>query len=101
MAENLLSTGEAAQRLGVSRQSLYEWLARSDAGELMIQGQPVTINYLQGGPKGQGRIMIEADEVERLTDFMRVRPIAAHTHRSRDPRRVYPGIVVKLGRPDS
>ncbi|NJS14424.1 MAG: hypothetical protein HC788_07160 [Sphingopyxis sp.] len=38
---------------------------------LVIRGQPVTVNYLQGGPKGQGRIRIEAEEVERLKAAIR------------------------------
>ena len=53
---------------------MYQWLADSDTGTLVIRGQPVTIDYLQGGPKGQGRIKIEAREVERLKELMRVRP---------------------------
>jgi hypothetical protein len=100
MADNLLSTSEAAYRLGISRTSLYEWLAQSDAGTLIIRGQPVTVDYLQGGPNGQGRIKIEAKEVERLKDLMRIRPQAIQSpQRPRQPA-IYPGITVKLGRPD-
>ena len=79
---------------------MYQWLADSDAGTLVIRGQAVTIEYLQGGARGQGRIRIEADEVERLKDLIRVRPRVLRERRSPAPRRSYPGITVKLGRPD-
>ena len=51
MSNLLLSTNEAARQLGISRATMYQWLADSDAGALVIRGQPVTINYLQGGGK--------------------------------------------------
>jgi hypothetical protein len=100
MSEELLSPGEAARRLGITVTTLYDWLGQSDRGLLVIRGQPVTISYFQGGPKGQGRIRIEAEEVERLKSLMRVRPqrlIARHP-----PVRLasFPGITVPLGRPD-
>ena len=80
--------------------SLYDWLGRSDRGLLVLRGRPVTIAYLQGGPQGQGRIHIEASEVERLKDLLRVRP-QTHTPRRRPVRRDrFPGITVPLGRPD-
>ena len=66
----------------------------------MIRGQPVTIEYFQGGPRGQGRIKIEAGEIERLKDLMRVRPNSAPQRPSPVQRAVYPGITVKLGRPN-
>ena len=100
MENDLLSTNDAAQRLGVSRASLYEWLSQSDSGELVIRGQPVTIEYLQGGPKGQGRIRIEATEIERLKDLQRVRPNPVRKRRSPRRRERYPGIYVELGDPD-
>jgi hypothetical protein len=59
----------------------------------------VTINYLQGGPQGQGRIKIEAGEVERLKELMRVRPQAPPPRRLPVRRDAYPGITVPLGRP--
>jgi hypothetical protein len=31
-----------------------------------IRGQPVIDQYLQGGPRGQGQILLEAAEVERI-----------------------------------
>ena len=73
MASELLSTSDAAQRLGISTATTYQWLADSDAGTLVILGQPVPVDYFQGGPRGQGRIKIEAHEVERLKQLMRVR----------------------------
>lgn len=96
----LLSTRDAAQRLGISRASLYDWLAQSDAGTFVLRGRPVTIDYLQGGARGQGRIRIEAGEVERLKELMRVRPQPARRRRSPKPQQHFPGITVELGRPD-
>ena len=79
---------------------MYQWLANSDAGTLVIRGQPVTIDYLQGGAGGQGRIKIEAQEVERLKELMRVRPHKRQRQRPPGARPgAYPGINVKLGRP--
>ena len=100
MSDGLLSTNEAAQRLGVSRATMYQWLADSDAGALVIRGYPVTVDYYQGGRKGQGRIKIEAREVERLKEAMRVRPRPARQRRPPRIRRHYPGITVELGDPD-
>src|SRR3954447_3595438 len=74
MAEELLSAREAARRLGIAVATLYDWLGRSDRGLLVLRGRPVTVAYLQGGARGQGRIRIEAGEVERLKDLLRVRP---------------------------
>ncbi|MBL8798492.1 MAG: hypothetical protein JNM56_31645 [Planctomycetia bacterium] len=54
--------------------TLSDCLGQSDWGLLVIRGQPVTIDYLQGGAQGQGRIRIEAGEVERLKYLMRVWP---------------------------
>jgi hypothetical protein len=99
MEEDLLTAKEAARRLGVAVASLYDWLGRSDRSLLVIRGQPVTINYLQGGPLGHGRIRITADEVERLKGLMRVRP-QPHRPRRHPPRRdAFPGITVPLGLP--
>jgi hypothetical protein len=99
MESDLLSTGEAAQRLGLARATLYTWLADSDAGTLVIRGQPVTIDYFQGGARGQGRIRITTAEIERLQELMRVRPTPRP--RRRPPRRTdhFPGIYVQLGDP--
>jgi hypothetical protein len=99
MPEELLSTTEAARRLGVTVASLYDWLSQSDRGFLIIRGKPVTINYLQGGAHGQGRIKIATDEVERLKDQMRVRPQRLVPRRPPVRQNTFPGITVPLGRP--
>jgi len=99
MSDSLLSTNEAARRLGISRATIYQWLADSDAGTLIIRGAPFTVHYYQGGQKGQGRIRIEAREVERLKEAMRVRPYPVRHRRAPRTRRHYPGITVELGDP--
>ena len=99
MSNLLLSTNGAARQLGISRATLYQWFADSDAGVLVIRGQPVTIDYLQGGAKGQGRILIEDREVERLKQLMRVRPHPLRPRRLPRKRHNYPGITVELGNP--
>jgi hypothetical protein len=101
MSEELLSAQEAARRLGMAVTSLYDWLSQSDRGLLVLRGQPVTIAYLQGGPQGQGRIRIEAGEVERLKDRLRVRPQRLVPRRPPVRRDSFPGITVTLGRPDA
>lgn len=100
MATDLLFAKQAAQRLGIGVGQLYEWLRLSNSGALNIGGQLTTIEYFQGGPKGQGRIRISADEVERLIELTRVHPKAAQVRRPPIRRRVYPGITVELGRPE-
>lgn len=100
MDNELLNADEAARRLGISTASLYGWLAQSNAGNLVIRGQAVTIDYLQGGPKGEGRIKIEASEIERLKDLMRVRPHSSTPRRPPIRQGYFPGITVKLGRPN-
>lgn len=99
MDDPLLTPREAACRLGITATTLYDWLGRSRYGLLEIRGQRVTIDYLQGGPRGQGRIRIEGREVERLKELMRVKPQVAPVRRS-PTSRSFPGITVKLGRPD-
>ena len=101
MSDEVLNTHEAAQRLGASVTTLYDWLGQSDRGLLVIRGQSVTIEYFQGGPQGQGRIRIEAAEVERIRELMRVHPQHAKPVRRPMPRQAYPGITVSLGRPGS
>jgi hypothetical protein len=102
MSSELLTSELAAESLGISVSTLYDWLAQSDAGTFKIRGQPVTINYFQGGRRGQGRIQIEASEIERLKEAMRVRPRPKRRRRRRRPTKPmsYPGITVPLGRPD-
>lgn len=99
MPEEWLSAQEAARRLGMAVTSLYDWLGQSDRGRLIVRGQPVTIDYLQGGPKGQGRIQIEVAEIERLKQLMRVRPQPAVPRRPPVRPHLFPGITVPLGRP--
>lgn len=100
MSDELLPAQEAARRLGISVASLYDWLAQSDQGQFVLRGQPVTVDYLQGGPKGQGRIRIEAGEVERLKELQRVRPRPVRQRRPPKRRDCYPGIYVELGTPE-
>ena len=97
MSDELLSTAEAARRLGISCASLYSWLAQSNAGTFVLHGQAVTIDYFQSGARGQGRIKIEATEVERLRDLMRVRPRPQTVRRPPIQQTQFPGIYVKLG----
>jgi hypothetical protein len=94
-----LTTRQAAQRLGIARASLYSWLAQSNAGTFVLHGRPVTIDCLQSGANGQGRIRIEAREVERLKELMRVQPHLAPRRRPSTNRHHYPGIHTPLGRP--
>lgn len=99
LGDHLLTVGEAARRLGVKPATVYDWLGRSRIGELVIQGQRVTIDYYQTGPRGQGRIKIEAAEVERVRELMRVKP-QIHLPRQLPVRTTnFPGITVPLGRP--
>lgn len=97
MADRLLSTTEAAEQLGISRATLYAWVSRSNAGEFILRGQPVTIEHFQSGPQGQGRIQFESEEIQRLRELMRVRPRTAYQRRPPVRRQEFPGIHVKLG----
>ena len=99
MGDELLSVREGARRLGVTPTTLYDWLGRSDRGLLVIRGKPHTVGYFQGGPAGQGRIQIEAREIERLQDAMRVIPCASAPSRVNRLTKAFPGITVRLGRP--
>ncbi len=100
MSDELLSSMEAAQRLGISTATLYTWLSQSDAGTFMIRGQPTTISYYQGGRKGQGRTKIDGQELDRLLSLMMVSPKT--TPRRRRPRKQssFQHITTKPGRPD-
>jgi hypothetical protein len=99
MSDELLTTREAAHRLGISRTSFYDWLAQSNAGQFVLRGHATTIQHFQGGAKGQGRIKLEAQEVERLRDLMRVQPRPQTVRRPAIKQTEFPGIRVKLGRP--
>lgn len=65
----------------------------------MIRGAAVTIDYFQTGRRGQGRIHLEAHEVDRLRDLLRVRPQKPIPRRMPVNLSLYPGISVELGRP--
>lgn len=95
-----LSAQNAARSLGITVATFYDWLGQSDRGTFMIRGVPTTIDYFQGGPRGQGRIRLAENEVERLKELMRVRPGRPHLRSAPIQRRVFPGITVALGRPD-
>jgi hypothetical protein len=101
MADELLSAQKAARQLGLAPSTLYDWLGRSDRGLLVIRGRPVTIDYLQGGARGQGRIRIEANEVARLKELMRVRPQCIISRAAPVRQHIFPGITVPLGRPNA
>jgi type IV secretory pathway ATPase VirB11/archaellum biosynthesis ATPase len=96
---DLLTTRESARRLGVSVASIYDWLSQSDRGTLVIRGASVTIDYFQTGRRGQGRIHLEAREVDRLKSLLRVRPQKPIPRREPVRRTRFPGISVELGRP--
>lgn len=100
MSSELLTSAQAAQRLGISVPTLYDWLAQSNAGEFQIRGQSITIDYFQGGRRGQGRIQIEAAEIHRLQEAMRARPQPRTMRRQPTKSQHFPGITVPLGRPD-
>jgi hypothetical protein len=95
----LLRAQEAARHLGITTTTLYDWLGQSDRGLLVIRGQHVMVNYYQGGPRGQGRILLEVSEVERIKDLLRVRPRPAPSRRPPVRGHAYPGITVPLGYP--
>ena len=99
MDDQLLSTQEAARRLGITVVTLYDWLGRSNRGLLVIRGQRTAIDRLQGGAKGQGRIKIATIEVDRIRELMRVRPHQPLQRRAPVKNHSFPGITVPLGRP--
>jgi len=101
MALDLLTVQEAACRLRIAVPTLYDWLGQSDHGRLLVRGELFTIRYYQGGPRGQGRITIEAQEIERLQQAMHVTNSAQRPAAQRAvlPAHAFPGITVKLGRP--
>lgn len=99
MPEGLLTAAEAARQLGIRVTTLYDWLGQSDHGLLRIRGAQVTIDYLQSGPRGEGKISIEAVEVERIKQTLRVVSQHRLLPRRVKPPQNYPGITVPLGRP--
>jgi hypothetical protein len=99
MSGELLTSEEAAAALGISVLTLYDWLAQSDAGTFAIRGRPITIDYFQGGRRGQGRIKLAVAEIERLREAMRVHPNAPLPRRSPVETQRFPGIRVPLGKP--
>ena len=100
MSSELLSSEQAAHKLGISVYTLYAWLGQSDAGTFEIRGRPVTISYYQGGRRGQGRIKIEHREVERLLSLMRVSPHPNTARKKPRRRSALQHITANLGRPD-
>ena len=100
MSSEVLSSEKSAKRLGISVPTLYDWLGQSDVGAFVLRGQPFTIDYFQGGARGQGRIRIDVKEIERLKEAMRVRPQTQPKRRQPTIPQHYPGITVPLGRPD-
>lgn len=97
--DELLNPAAAAHRLGITRTTLYDWLGRSRRGLLEIHGRRVTIEFFQTGPRSQGRIRIEAREIARLKELLRVVPTNVQERRPIVPRNVFPHITVLLGRP--
>lgn len=99
MDGELLSAAAAARRLGISVTTLYDWLGQSDHGLLKVRGVPVTIEYLQTGPRGEGKISIESREIHRIRELLIVQPQSIAVRRPTRSTRSYPGITVPLGRP--
>jgi transposase-like protein len=99
MNDEYHSVHAAAQQLGIKSTTLYDWLGQSRHGLLVIRGQQVTIDYFQGGAKGQGRIQIPASEVERIRELMRVQTCSCLPRKPPVKNANYPGITVPLGRP--
>ena len=100
MRHELLSCGEAAAVLGLSKSTLYDWLSQSDAGDFVVRGKPTTIHYFQGGRKGQGRIKIAESEVNRLLSLMAVSPRSISYRKTPRPKGSLQHITTNPGRPD-
>ncbi|WP_339687958.1 DNA-binding protein [Gimesia maris] len=100
MATDWLTAQQAAEELGISVLTFYDWLAQSDRGEFVLRGTAVEIKYFQGGRRGQGRIRIEISEIKRLKEEMRVKPQLRVQRRLPTRSQHFPGITVPLGRPD-
>jgi len=100
MSDELLAAAAAARRLGITVTTLYDWLGQTDRGLLVIRGRNVAIRYFQGGRQGQGRIRIEASEVVRLKELMRVHQQVPIPRRPPIRQNAFPGITVALGHPN-
>jgi hypothetical protein len=100
LSEELLTAAETARRLGVTRATIYDWLGLSRRNLLEIHGRRVTIEFFQTGAKGQGRIRLEAMEVVRIKELLRVKPTTMLERRPPTRRQSFPHITVPLGRPD-
>ena len=100
MATRLLTAKDAAAALGISVLTLYDWLYQSDMGKFNIRGQPVTIDYYQGGRRGQGRIKIDVQETQRLLSMMRVSPKVPGTRKQPTKKSTLQHISTRLGRPE-
>lgn len=96
----MLTPRQAAQRLGIRTTTLYGWLGLARIGELVLRGERFALQFLQTGPRGQGRILIAESEVDRLREHLVVRPRPVFTRKPPTPRTNFPGIHVPLGRPD-
>ncbi len=101
MLDKTFNTEEAAATLGIQVPTLYDWLAQSNAGTFVLRGQKVTIEYFQGGRRGQGRIRIEKSEITRLLDLMKVHPSSRPTRRPPTTKLLQRHITAKLGRPEN
>ena len=99
MDRQWLSAAQAAGRLGIERSSLYDWLAQSNRGDFVIRGKSTTIAYSQSGAKGQGRILIDAAEVERLLQLMMVAPRVKAPRQTRQRPADLRHITTQLGKP--
>jgi hypothetical protein len=102
MVDQLITSKSAAESLGINVLTLYDWLSQSDAGTFKLRGESVTIEYYQGGARGQGRIRMSLAEVQRLLSLMRVtsgsRPVP--TRRQVKMKRTLQHITTRPGRPD-
>jgi hypothetical protein len=96
----MLTARDAAALLGIGVTTFYAWLSQSDAGKFELRGQSITIDYYQGGRRGQGRIKLEPSEIDRLLKAMRVKPAPQPKRHVPSKPPDFPGITVPLGRPD-
>ncbi|MBI1311624.1 helix-turn-helix domain-containing protein [bacterium] len=100
MLHDLLTTKGAAEALGISVPTLYDWLGQSRSGEFQLRGLPVQIEYYQSGRRGQGRIRIPEREVKRLLNLMKAEPRPPAIRRSPSPKALLQHITTTPGRPD-